>query len=100
MGGELTPLQEIVPTFTFSLFTGNGLHLLRRASAVQLWTTIQIRLLKATRKEHPESPRPEERPWDGRMGRGAGVLENAWERGEGGREGHLCCSPMVKSHSV
>lgn len=33
----------------------------------------------------PESPRPEEKSWDEWVGKEAGVLENAWERGEGGR---------------
>lgn len=33
----------------------------------------------------PESPRPEEKSWDEWAGKDAGVLENAWERGEGGR---------------
>lgn len=57
MDVELTSLQGIVPVFFFLLFTGTGLHLLRRASAVQLWTTIQILLLKATREEQPDATR-------------------------------------------
>lgn len=30
----------------------------------------------------PEGPRPEEKSWHGRMGKEAGVSENAWGRGE------------------
>lgn len=86
---------------SLSLFTGNGSHLLRRASALQLWITIRILLLKATEGQPDVTRGPkagrEILGWED--GKGSRSLEECLREGRD-QEGHLCRSPVAKSHNV
>lgn len=97
--GNSFPCKRLCPFFLSLLLQGTDYTFYEGQVLSNRGLQFRSYSLKSLEKNslmQPESPRPEEKSWDGKGSRGLGECLGEGRR----REGHLCCSPVVKSHSV